>query len=92
MPDHIQADFVVVTSDGDDIVGTVRAINKASSELVIFIENGGEFTVPFDAVQDVHSGKVVLKHEHLPDDLRNAIKHARDAEYPHGAVAGLPNG
>jgi hypothetical protein len=91
MHDSIQADYVVVTSDGDDIVGTVRAIRKGSKELVVYIENGGEFTVPFDAVQDVHSGKVVLRHEHLPADLREAIKHARDAEYPHGSVAGFPN-
>ena len=90
MHDSIQADYVVVASDGDDIVGTVRAIHKGSSELVVYIENGGEFVVPFDAVQDVHSGKVVLKHEHLPEKLRAAIAHARDAEYPHGSVAGRP--
>jgi hypothetical protein len=90
MHDSIQADYVVVTSDGDDIVGTVRAIRKDARELVLYIENGGEFTVPFTAVQDVHSGKVVLAHEHLPADLREAIRHARDAEYPHGSVAGLP--
>lgn len=91
MHDTIQADFVVVASDGDDIIGTVRHINKGSSELVVYIENAGEFVVPFDAVQDVHSGKVVLKHEHLPAALREAVEHARDAEYPHGSVAGRPS-
>jgi hypothetical protein len=83
MHENIESNFLVFTADGADGIGSVREIRRSSSELVIYIENGGDFVVPFSAIHAVHSGKVVLNHEHLAKDLRDAIAHARDAEFPH---------
>ena len=63
-------------------MGAVRRIHAASAELVIYIENGGDFSVPFDAVKDVHDGKVVLNAGKLNEGLKNAIAGAHSAEDP----------
>ncbi len=83
MHENLESNFLVFTADGTDGIGSVREIRRSSSELVIYIENGGDFVVPFSAITAVHSGKVILNHDHLSGDLRDAIAHARDAEYPH---------
>ncbi|HEV7777925.1 MAG TPA: hypothetical protein VGO76_13745 [Luteibacter sp.] len=83
MHENLESNFLVFTADGTDAVGSVRDIRRSSSELVIYIENAGDFVVPFSAIEAVHSGKVILGHDHLAKDLREAIAHARDSEYPH---------
>jgi hypothetical protein len=83
MSHDVERNFLVFTADGTDAVGSVRDIHASSSELVIYIENAGDFIVPFSAVHAVHSGKVVLNHDHLDKALREAIAHARDSEFPH---------
>ena len=47
-------------SDGGEEFGAVRAIGDHRGELIIYVENAGDFAVPFDAVESVHSGKVIL--------------------------------
>jgi hypothetical protein len=47
-------------------------------ELVIYVENAGDFTVPLDAVESVHSGKVIFNCAKLDRRLRQAIGHAND--------------
>jgi hypothetical protein len=49
---------------------------------VIYVENAGDFTVPLDAVESVHSGKVIFNCAKLDRSLRQAIGHAHDAEKP----------
>lgn len=51
-------------------------------ELVVFVENAGDFTVPLDAVESVHSEKVIFNCAKLDRRLRKAIGHAHDAEKP----------
>lgn len=79
--------FMVFVSDGDEGIGSVREIRGDSaeqepSELVIYIENAGDFVVPSSAVKAVHSEKVILDFEHLDERLQDAILHARDSEDP----------
>lgn len=73
---------MVFVSDGDEGIGSVREIRHGLPELVVYIENAGDFVVPFSAIKDVHSGKVVLNVDQLDIRLRDAIRHARDSEDP----------
>jgi hypothetical protein len=51
-------------------------------EVVIYVENAGDFNVPLDAVEAVHAQKVILTRDKLDKKLRQAIAHAHDAEDP----------
>lgn len=79
MREKIEEGFEVFVADGDKAVGAVRQV---SPELVIYIENAGDFTVPPEAVKAVHDEKVVLERSKLDQQLRRAISHAHDAEDP----------
>lgn len=78
MQDQIGVGFEAFVSDGDAAIGAVREVRK--HELVIYVENAGDFNVPFTAVEAVHSGKVILSCGKLDMRLRQAIGHAHDAE------------
>jgi len=77
MREEIQIGFHVFVAGRQDSIGGVR---KISPLLVIHIENGGEFVVPADAVEAVHSQKVILKRDNLDPSILEAIDHAHDAE------------
>ncbi len=83
MREKIEIGFQVFVSDGGEEFGAVRAVSPhGRPELTIFVENAGDFTVPLDAVEAVHSEKVVLNCAKLDPRLRRAIGHAHDAEKP----------
>jgi hypothetical protein len=82
MHEQISEGSMVFVSDGDEGIGSVREIRHGLPELVVYIENAGDFVVPLSAVKDVHSGKVVLNIDRLDIRLRDAIRHARDSEDP----------
>ncbi len=79
----IEVGFQVFVSDGGEEVGAVREVGTGGRpELTIYVENAGDFVVPLDAVEAVHSEKVVLACGKLSAPLRRAIGHAHDAEAP----------
>lgn len=81
MQEKIKVGFQAFTSDGGEEFGAVRQVSPGGRpELVIYVENSGDFTVPFSAVDAVHSEKVVLNCAKLERRLRQAIGHAHDAE------------
>ena len=83
MQEKIEVGFQAFTSDGGEEFGAVRAVAPGGrAELVIYVENAGDFEVPLDAVESVHSGKVILSCAKLDRRLRQAIGHAHDAEKP----------
>jgi hypothetical protein len=83
MQDKIAVGFQTFVSDGGEEFGAVRAVAPhGRHELVICVENAGDFTVPLDAVESVHSGKVIFNCAKLDRRLRQAIGHAHDAEKP----------
>ena len=62
MQENIEVGFQTFVSDGGEEFGAVRAVAPhGRHELVIYVENAGDFTVPLDAVESVHSGKVIFK-------------------------------
>jgi len=77
--------YQVFVSDGGEEVGAVRAVKpNGLPELLVYVENAGDFTVPFTAIEAVHSQKVVLSCARISPEIRRAIGHAHDSE-----VAGL---
>ena len=83
MKEKIEVGFQTFVSDGGDEFGAVRAVAPGGrSELVIYVENAGDFAVPLDAIESVHSGKVIFSCAKLDHRLRRAIGHAHDAEKP----------
>ena len=83
MQDTIEAGYQAFVSDGGEEFGAVRAVRpEGKPELVLYVENAGEFVVPLDAVDSVHFGKVILNCAKLDARLRKAIGHAHASEEP----------
>jgi len=81
--DTIEEGFEVFVSDHDKPFGAVRQISRhGRGELVIYVENAGDFTVSGEAIVAVHGQKVILNPAKLDKRLRAAIRHAHDAEDP----------
>ena len=79
----IQEGFEVFASETGKPFGAVRQVSPhGRQELVIYVENSGEYTVPLSAVTAVHPPKVLLNLAKLDKRRRDAIRHAHDAEDP----------
>ena len=78
--EKIAEGFDVFVHDGEKSFGAVRQIRPG--EIVVYIENGGDFEVPLSAVKDVHDEKVVLDSGKLDAKLREAIRRAHSGEDP----------
>lgn len=79
----IEVGYQVYVSDGSEEVGAVKDVApEGRPEIVVWVENAGEFVVPLEAVETVTSQKVVLAGDKIDDRLRDAIGHAHDAEVP----------
>jgi len=72
--------YQVYLAEGGEEFGAVRAIGR--DDFVVYVENGGDFTVEATAIKRVHDGKVVLDGARLWSALRTAIQHAHDREEP----------
>lgn len=77
---QIEPGFMVFTAEGREGIGAVRQVGNAS--LTLYVENSGEFEVPFTAVKAVHDQKVVLASSLLDKALLEAVSHAHDREDP----------
>jgi len=83
MQEAIEIRYQTFVSDGGEEFGAVREVSpNGRPELVIYVENAGEFVVPLSAVEAVHSQKVILNCAKLERRLRRAIGYAHDAEEP----------
>jgi hypothetical protein len=83
MQETIEVGYQAFVSDGGEEFGAVRAVSPhGRDELVIYVENAGDFHVPLSAVEAVHSQKVIFSCAKLDRRLRQAIGHAHDAEEP----------
>ena len=81
--EKIEEGFDVFLHDGEKAVGAVRQVAPhGKPEIVIYIENAGDFTVPLTAVEDVHSEKVVLHSARIDKRLRDAISREHQSEDP----------
>ncbi|HLY04515.1 MAG TPA: hypothetical protein VKR31_02095 [Rhizomicrobium sp.] len=81
--ERIREGFEVYVHDGDVAFGAVRQIAPGGRpEILVYVENAGDFSIPLSAVRDVHDEKVVLDCGKLDRRLREAIGHAHTAEDP----------
>ena len=83
MKEHIEVGYPAFASDEDEEFGAVRQIApNGRPEIVIYVENAGDFVAPLSAVKAVHSQKVILDCSKLEPRLLQAIGHAHDIEEP----------
>lgn len=78
MAEPIRNDLPVFLHDGDVAIGAVREMS--GNDLIVYIENAGDFTLPRSVVKDVHEHKVVLDSGKLDAKVRAAIAKAHAAE------------
>lgn len=94
MREQVQVGHMVFVADGEMGVGGVREVR--GDEIVINIQNAGDFVLPMTAIRDVHDGKVVLDLKRLEAPVVEALRHVHDAELPEFAVLdprdGTPEG
>ena len=79
--EEIQEGFDVFLHDGDKAVGAVRQVSPGGrAEIVVYVENAGDFVVPISAIQDVQFEKVFLNSALLETAFKRAIGHAHEQE------------
>lgn len=79
----IKKDYAVFLHDGDVAIGAVRQVSpEGKPGFVVYVENAGDFLIPFTAVQDVHFEKVILDSAKLDPVLKAAVARAHAAEDP----------
>ena len=78
--DAIREGFDVFVHDGEKAFGAVRQVSP--HEIVVYVENAGDFVVHVSAVHDVHSEKVILDCGKIDGRLKLAIGHAHQGEDP----------
>jgi hypothetical protein len=79
----IEIGYQVFADEGAEEFGAVRyVVPDGRPELVVYIENRGDYTIPLASVTAVHDGKVVVDVKSLPDPVQAAIAHAHDREQP----------
>ena len=78
--EKVRQGFDVFVHDGDKAFGAVREVGKG--EIVVYVENAGDFRIPFGAITDVHAEKVILDCDKLESRLKRAIGHAHEREDP----------
>ena len=80
MHQKIREGFDVFLQDGTKSFGAVRQVRK--TELVVYVENAGDFEIPLSAVKDAEAQKVILDAGKLEPKLREAIRRAHSGEDP----------
>jgi hypothetical protein len=80
MAQQIEPGYQAFVSDGGEEFGAIRDVTP--QQLIVYVENAGEFSVPRSAVHAVHAKKVIFDCAKLDGKLRRAIGHAHDAEVP----------
>jgi hypothetical protein len=78
--EKIEEGFDVFIHNGEKAFGAVRHVGH--KDIVVYVENAGDFTIPLAAVKDVYSEKVVLDPGKIDARLREAIGHAHLREDP----------
>lgn len=80
MNETIETGYMVFLAEGAEGIGAVREI--VDGAIVVYVENGGEFLVAYEAIKAVHDHKVILTPGLVDRRLLEAVGHAHDAEDP----------
>jgi hypothetical protein len=77
----IEVGYQAFVDGVDEEFGAVReVVPDGRPELIIYVENSGEFVVPLEAVTKVHDQKVIFDPSKFEKNLAEAIRKAHDAE------------
>jgi hypothetical protein len=76
---RIEAGDDVFVDDDENVVGYVRRANLR--EVVVFVEDWGDFTLSRDLIKTSISNGIVLQCKTLPLKMRAAIGHLHGLEY-----------
>ena len=80
MHEQIREGFDVFLHDGAGNVGAVRQVRRDA--IIVYVENSGDFEVPFSAIKDAEAEKVILDAAKLPPKMLEAIRAREIAEDP----------
>jgi hypothetical protein len=79
----VKVGFQVFIGEGGEECGAVRDVApEGRAEIIVYIENAGDFVVPASAIRSAHDAKVILNPERLDRKLLDAIARAHDREAP----------
>ena len=77
----IEIGYQVFATGETEEFGAVREVLPGGRpEIVVDIENSGDHAIPLSAVTAVTEQKVMVDLRRLPEAVREAVKHAHDAE------------
>lgn len=68
----------VFIDGNDEEIGAVRKVS--SDQLIVYVENAGDFVVRAPHVKAVHDGKLILDPEFADPALLDAARQAHDRE------------
>ena len=81
MIETIQVGFQVYSKEGGEEFGAVRSVERGHRpQLLVYVENAGDFVVLPDAIKAVHDQKVIVDLTKVGADMRNAVTHVLDRE------------
>src|SRR4051812_44194684 len=87
----IQIGDQVFAEKGGTEFGAVRKVAADRSEIIVYVENAGDFAVPFEAIAASHDGKVILSLPALDPEMKQAIARAHQNEEPAAEEAARPS-
>ena len=76
--ENIEVGDMAFFIDGGAAVGAVRKLSDSS--VFIYVENAGEFNIPFWAIGSTHSHKVILVPDLMTEIFLAATRYAHDDE------------
>jgi hypothetical protein len=77
----IEVGYQVFAAGETEEFGAVREVLPGGRpQIIVDIENSGDHPIPLAAVTAVTEQKVIVDLRKLPESVREAIKHAHDAE------------
>ncbi len=77
----IEIGYQAFAKGAEEEFGAVRRVGP--QDVVVYIEDAGDATIPIAAVTDVVEGKVIIDVTRLPENVQAAIAKAhRDEDYP----------
>jgi hypothetical protein len=74
--------YEVFLGDGQKAFGAVREVSRNRQDIIVYVENAGDFVIHASAVTGVHAQKVIVDRHKLEPRLVEAITRAHTAEDP----------
>lgn len=74
---EVEVGFQLYLDESANSYGAVRQVAPGDrDEIIVYIQNEGNFIIPSRAVRSVHDSKVMLDRQQLDDRIQQAISRA----------------